>query len=59
MNSGFADEDDSSDTHTELDYSEIAALLAQVRGDGDAYDVLRDVLQMLNEHSRERRGPTH
>ncbi len=42
-----------------LDVSEIAARLAEMSPEGDAYDILRDVLTTLGEQARERRGHTH
>ena len=42
-----------------LDVSEIAAMLAQASPEGDAYDILRDVLTTLGEQARERRSSTH
>jgi hypothetical protein len=42
-----------------LDVAEIAALLPDVAPEGDAYDILRDVLTTLSEQSRERRGLIH
>lgn len=59
MNSRCADDDELPDKQDTLDYSRIATLLEEARDDGDAYDVLRGVLQMLNEQNGEKRGPLH
>ena len=53
------DEESSSRKIAGIDVAEIAALLPEVTPEGDAYDVLRDVLSTLGEQVRERRGPTH
>ena len=43
----------------ELDLAEIAALMERLKPEGDAYDVLRDVLSALTSQARESRGNTH
>lgn len=53
------DDDEPTDKQHTLDYSRIATLLEEASDDGDAYDVLRGVLQMLNEQNGEKRGPSH
>lgn len=42
-----------------LDVAEIAALLAEAKPEGDAYDILRDVLTTLSDQARDRRNSTH
>lgn len=43
----------------ELDYARLAVLLAQADRDGDAYDVLRDILVQMAERDGETPETTH
>ena len=57
----FAPSDDErpSERQVDLDFAEIATILARTNPDGDAYDVLRDVLAVLSDRSREKRRAPH
>ncbi|WP_161957285.1 hypothetical protein [Aestuariivirga litoralis] len=53
------DEDAPADRIAGLDLAELAALMAQAKTEGDAYDVLREVLSTLTAQAREPDGTTH
>jgi len=53
------DEDAPADRIAGLDLAELAALMARAKTEGDAYDVLREVLSTLTAQAREPDGTTH
>jgi len=57
----FAPSDDErpSEKRVDLDFAEIAFILARTNPEGNAYDVLRDVLAVLSDRSREKRRAAH
>lgn len=59
MKSVHEDDDARTGKIAGIDIADIAALLARVSPEGDAYDVLRNVLTMLSGQAHEPRGTTH
>ena len=53
------DEDRQSGKIAGIDVAEIAELLSRVKPDGDAYDVLRNVLTTLGGRRRAPQGTNH
>lgn len=51
-----SDEERPSEKRFDLDLTEVASILARTNPEGDAYEVLRGVLAVLNRRSRDMHG---
>ena len=59
MNFAPSDDERPSEKRVDLDFAEIASILARTNPEGDAYDVLRDVLAVLSDRSQDKRRAPH